>query len=310
MTAHIFMALGMWDAVVAANEAGLRVVADEMRAKGQPAYACGHYAEWLQYGYFQQGRDREGFQMLLDCRREGAAILDWFRAHPDQRVGGMRTPTALKARIDGSLVSMRAVAIVESERFRRQAAAMDLDVSDIGRDKGWAIFSRGLEQAWRGDSRQAARSLAAMRALIAQKPDADESATTTAYLRVIEQMLEGVVAEKSGDRARALKLVAEAAAGYDAIPFDFGPPVPVKPPHELRGEMLLSAKRPAEALAEFDLALKSAPRRAQSLLGRARAFAAMGDASGESHAYADLRAIWQRADADLPGLIEANLQLK
>jgi len=34
MTAHIFMALGMWDAVVAANEAAGQVVAAELRANG------------------------------------------------------------------------------------------------------------------------------------------------------------------------------------------------------------------------------------------------------------------------------------
>jgi predicted Zn-dependent protease len=310
MTAHIFMALGMWDEVVAANVAGMRVVADEMRAKGQPPFSCGHYAEWLQYAYFQQGRHREGFQVLQDCQREGAATLAWMLAHPDQRVSSMRTPAALKQRLDGSLVSLRAVAIVEAEQFRRQAAAMDLDVSDIGRQKGWAIFSLGLEQAWRGDSARARKSPGALQSLASQKPDPDEGASTAAYLKLMAQMLEGVIAQQSGKTTKALQLVADAATAYDAIPFDFGPPVPVKPPHELRGEMLLEASRPAEALVEFDLALKSAPRRALSMLGRARALLAMGDASGASHAYADLRDVWQHGDVDLPGLVEANLQLK
>ena len=86
--------------------------------------------------------------------------------------------------------------------------------------------------------------------------------------------------------------------------------MPVKPPHELRGEILLAAKRPAEAVAEFDLALKTAPLRALSMLGRARALAAAGDSAGAKQAYAALHAIWQRADKDLPELAEVNAQLR
>lgn len=310
MTAHIFMALGMWDAVVAANEAAGRVVAAELRAKGQPPFTCGHYAEWLQYAYFQQGRHWEGMQVLLNCQKESQETLAWFRAHPDQRVLAMRTPAAFKERTDGSKVGMRAVAIVESSRYRERAAAMDLDVGDIGRDKGWADFSRGLEQAWRGDAPAAAKSLAALQALASQKGEPGEGATTSAYLGLMAKMLEGVFAHKAGNTEKALQLVAAAASAYDAIPFDFGPPVPVKPPHELRGEILLAAKRPAEAVAEFDLALKTAPLRALSMLGRARALAAAGDAAGAKQAYAALHAVWQRADKDLPELVEVNAQLR
>lgn len=310
MTAHIFMALGLWDPVVTSNETAGRVVADEMRGKGQPPYTCGHYAEWLQYGYFQQGRHREGYQVLLDCQREGRATLAWFRAHPDQPILSARTPAAFKKRMDSSLVRLRAAAIVESARYRKQAAAIDLDVGDIGRARGWAIFSRGLEQAWRGDIARATRSLTALRSLASQAPAPDEDVAVSAYLKLMAQMLEGVIAERSGNTDKAVQLVSDAAAAYDAIPFDYGPPVPIKPPHELRGEMLLTAKRPAQALLEFDLALKTAPLRAQSMLGRARALAAMGDASGASKAYEALQAIWQRADADLPGLAEANAQAR
>jgi tetratricopeptide (TPR) repeat protein len=272
------MALGMWDAVVAANENAQRVVAAQMRSKGQPTYSCGHYAEWLQYAYFQLGRERDGYQLLLDCAREGKVLLDWSRAHPQQAVGAARSPAALKQRLDSSLLSMRAVAIVESPRYRRQAAAMDVDVSDVGRGRGWALFTQGLERAWRGETGAAAGDLAELQKLLAQPPEADEDSHTGAYLQLMAQMLEAVLAERAGELDRALQLLAAASTAYQAIPFDFGPPVPVKPPRELRGELLLAHQRPAEALADFDLALKSAPRRALSVQGRARALAALARA--------------------------------
>ena len=81
----------------------------------------------------------------------------------------------------------------------------------------------------------------------------------------------------------------------------------MKPPHELAGEMLLAARRPKEALAEFDAALKMAPNRALSLLGRLHALQAMGDAAGAGRARAALAAIWHGADADLPMLAEARV---
>ena len=303
MTAHIFMALGLWDEVVASNVAAELVGLNELRAKGQPPYSCGHYAEWLEYGYFQQGRHRDAYQVLLDCRHDSAVLLDWFRAHPDQAVFSARSPEALKKNVDSSLVRLRGVAIVESARFRQQAAAIDLDLSDIGDVSGWAMFSRGLEQAARGELRRARKTLVSLQALAAKPVPADGDANGNAYLKAMSQMLEGAIAERSGALDQALRLTAQAAATYDAIPFDFGPPVPLKPPHELRGEMLLAAARPAEALVEFDLALKSAPLRAQSMLGRARALAATHSADA-GKAYSDLLAIWQHADADLPALAE------
>jgi predicted Zn-dependent protease len=89
------------------------------------------------------------------------------------------------------------------------------------------------------------------------------------------------------------------------VPFDFGPPVPVKPPQELAGEMLLELGRPAEARAYFERSLKLAPRRVQSLLGLARAAGAAGDEATARAAYTELVVIWHSADAGLPGKAEA-----
>jgi hypothetical protein len=89
------------------------------------------------------------------------------------------------------------------------------------------------------------------------------------------------------------------------MPFDFGPPVPLKPPHELLGEELLAAGDPAAARAAFAAALKSVPRRTRSLLGRARAEAAVGAISAAAATYAELIDILHAADPGLPALREA-----
>ena len=127
---------------------------------------------------------------------------------------------------------------------------------------------------------------------------------STPSISAVDGILKSASAERSGQIEAALSAATEAAERYDALPFDFGPPATLKPPHELVGELLLKAGHPKEALAEFDLSLKVAPNRALSLLGRARALAAGGDAHAAAQAYAQLAAIWRDADTDLPELAE------
>lgn len=271
MTSHIFMALGLWDDVVTSNQAADRVVNDGLRAKGQPAFSCGHYSEWLQYAYFQQGREREGFQVLLDCQRDGRAALQWSRAHPTQAFLAAKNTQALKARLDSTLITLRAATIIEAPRYRRQAAAIDLDVSDIGRDLGWALFSRGLEQAWGGNAVRAKRTLAALRGIAESPDEPGDNGSARQYLAIMVQMLEAAITQRDGRMEQGIRLASAAAQAYDALPFDFGPPATVKPPRELLGEMLLAAGRRDEARAQFELSLKTAPRRALSLAGLERA---------------------------------------
>jgi tetratricopeptide (TPR) repeat protein len=273
MTSHIFMALGMWQDVVTANENALRVIASERMAAQRPMVTCGHYAEWLQYGYYQVGRQQDAQKMLAQCLDEGRAALDWYRAHPDQAGGA--SLASRKARFDESVVGMRAVALVESEADRAQNVAIALDISDIGRAAGWDLFARGFAAARAGDAATASADLGALQAIVQQPPGEEDMPTQTDYLRIMALLLQGAIAQAKGQSDEAIASASEAARRYDALPFDFGPPVPVKPPHEFVGELLLQAGRPKEAVAAFDLSLKSAPSRALSLQGRERALAAM-----------------------------------
>ena len=310
MTAHIFIALGMWDEVLAANVNALTVVANDRRAKNQPVVACGHYAEWLQYAYYQLGRHREAQRVLTDCQRDRDAAIAWYQAHPDQSPVGFKTLAAMKSRLDSSLIDMRAVAIVESPQNRAASAALTLETADAGDEAGWDSFARGLNAAWTGDIAAANADLAALNVARQKNSGKPEDQSTFAYLGILAQVLTGVIAERGGHADAALAQVTAAARSYDALPFDYGPPVPVKPPHELAGEMLLAMHRPKEALAEFDLSLRSAPRRALSLLGRARALAALDDSAGATAVYRELLGIWKQADDDVPGLAEAKAALE
>jgi hypothetical protein len=69
MTSHIFLALGLWDDVVRANEAAVAVVSRLRARRDLPPPACGHYPEWLAYGYQQQGRMQDAERILDACRQ-------------------------------------------------------------------------------------------------------------------------------------------------------------------------------------------------------------------------------------------------
>jgi tetratricopeptide (TPR) repeat protein len=69
--------------------------------------------------------------------------------------------------------------------------------------------------------------------------------------------------------------------------------------------VLLELGQPREAAAEFDRALARWPNRSLSLLGRARAAAALGDREAARRHAQRLLANWQGADPDLADLKEA-----
>ncbi|MEO8161239.1 MAG: hypothetical protein ABI588_07450 [Arenimonas sp.] len=268
MTSHIFIALGMWQDVVDSNIAALRVVNEQQKADGQPLVACGHYPEWLQYAYFQQGREREGFEMLHACMRAATTAKAWMRAHPGEAWSGMKDPAAVQARLNGSLLRMRAAAIFESPEYRREASATELGLGELARGDAGTLFADGLAQAWNDEPARARRELAALRALAAAPAAQGQESK---YLPLMVQLLEAAIAQREGRGKTGLRKAAAAADAFDALPYDFGPPVLGMPPRELLGEMLLEAGRKTEAATQFELALKSAPNRRRSLQGLQRA---------------------------------------
>lgn len=307
MTSHIFMALGMWDDVVKANQNAMRVVNDEYRAAGRPEVECGHYQHFLEYAYFQQGRYAAGEGALDACARTIPAALAWANHHVQTLNGDMAsTPSAYAQYLYSSLMSMRATAVIESQDWNGQAARLMVDTSSLAAAAAFNDFTNGYAAAERGDMGLAQQSLSAIGKFIAAASGYDPSDPQEhGYIEILQADLEGIIAARQGNMLRALALVRQAANRYDSMAFDFGPPVPIKPPHELLGELLLQMHQAKQAIPQFEVALKKAPQRTQSLLGLARAEAASDDVAEATATYKQLVAIWHAADPGLPGLIEA-----
>ncbi|HET9480768.1 MAG TPA: hypothetical protein VFP98_03355, partial [Candidatus Polarisedimenticolia bacterium] len=127
----------------------------------------------------------------------------------------------------------------------------------------------------------------------------DTSKTDLIVAEVLRKSLLALVAWDRGDTVRAIALLEEATAEEEAMPLDFGPPVIVKPSHELLGELLLRLQRPEEAGRMFEKALERAPRRSLSLSGLARAAAATSATERLARACSELADIYAGADASV-----------
>lgn len=103
--------------------------------------------------------------------------------------------------------------------------------------------------------------------------------------------LEALLAADAGDEDGAIELLREATEIEEGLPFEFGPPASVKPPHELLGEVALEAGRHDLAVIAFREALDFTPERVPSLEGLAAAARATGRSATAADAEDRLRRI-------------------
>jgi tetratricopeptide (TPR) repeat protein len=293
MCSHIFLALGMWDDAVRANEAATGVVNRQAAAEGKPPVRCGHSHYWLEYGYLEEGRVREAEKLVAGCRAE--AMEPGMAA----RARGTIDPDDASV---SSFVEMRARYIVDAGRWHSEVTGWNVDVGTALVPDFNRTFGTGFAAAEGGDLAAARESLAALDRLLPQLPNVFEHASLPAndperHVPEIQKLeIQAVVlsAERRDDEAVAT--MRQAAAVEEGLPYAFGPPSPEKPSYELLGELLLKEHKALEARQAFEASLRRAPRRTQSLLGLARAQSGMGDKRGAALSHRELLQIWKDAD--------------
>jgi len=277
MTTHIFLAMGMWDDVVSQN-----VIA---AGPNPPQWQATHYTQWLGYGYLQQGRYDEARRFLTRLRDNAGNISGTMPQG--------RRP---------SLVRLRATYLIDGERWTDSAAMWSFAPIASPMFRGTDAYARAYAAIKRGDLATGETLAREVESAITADPGVTENKPEVT--RALYVQLRALLAAAHGARDSALSIIAEAARLEDALPVEFGPPVIVKPSHELAGEMLLEAGRFADAQREFTRALQLAPGRSHSLIGLARAASRANDPLVAQGAAAQLIANWHGADSALPELAE------
>ena len=293
MCSHIFMALGMWDDVVEANIAAISVVNRQASAEGRPSRHCGHYSYWLEYGYLEQGRIGEAEKVLADCRAEAAESGMAARAR------GTVDPDDSHV---GSFVQMRSRFLVDTGRWNSEVARWNVDLGGAQMPEFNFAFGTGFAAAELGDVAAARESLASLERLLTQLPalfdqagvPADDPARRVPEIQ--KAQIEAVILSAEGHDDQAIATMQRAIGTGKGLPYAFGPPSPEKPSEELLGELLLKTNNASQAREAFAASLQRTPRRAESLLGLARAESAMGDRAAAAKSYAEVLQIWKNAD--------------
>jgi tetratricopeptide (TPR) repeat protein len=219
MTSHIFIAMGMWDDVIAANERAMAVVNEHRAAHHEPPQACGHYANWLEYAYLQKGHAADAKRVLDDCRAMA----------PSESYAEMRARWI----VDGG----------KPEDAPPQANPPSAD----------ARFTNAYADALAARGNAPALHEAQTRLHAAETGAGGRSTMPGERERVgvIAMEVDALALLADGKRSEGLTLLRKAADAERAMPVDFGPPPVEKPAVELLADETHDAALYAEALKRY-----------------------------------------------------------
>ena len=248
MPSHIFVQLGMWEGVVSSNDASYKAALDHVERKGLARGRSEFHAlQWYHYGQLQLG-DEEMAQWALD---EALRTLEMF---PGKRVrrGTMR---------------MLARHTLETERWSEFDHGI---LTDADRNHSALQFAAGLSGVHTGNMDAAEVALANIKD---SRQRFEGKAKTAYHARIIaveERELGAALASARGDDDAAEEFLVEATVLEAELNAPSGPPLPMKPAHEMYGELLLARGRMEEAVVQFNKALERTPNRIKSVRGLER----------------------------------------
>ena len=244
MTSHIFIAMGMWDEVIAANLRALNVADAKRKARGLPPVACGHGPTWLEYGYLQTGNKAAARQLLVACHD---------LAQQDKSYDATYRPVAsdLDRFPVGSFAAMRVTYLIDSQDWQDEAADWPLPSNEFPAANLTYAYGSALVFIHRGDLSKARLALAQMQAahqqFVAQLEEHHLPVEAPGHHASIqEQQIRALILDAEGKKDQAIHLLEQAAAEEKDLPFVFGPPFIEKPSFELLAEAWLSAGKTAE----------------------------------------------------------------
>ena len=276
MPTHIFIQHGMWDLVAGHNQSAYDV-AVELWTPGDALGDAVHSLDWGHYGDLQRG-DYAKARMWMERLAE-------MVEHEGFEAGGARG-SAGTARAKGAVPLLKARYVVETEKWEVMPVTEESSSHEL--------LATGLSAARTGD-------MAALKA--ADEALADKS-DGTGYDHVMHLQVNALLHAQMGHGEMAVSAMDKAVEAVEAMAPPRGSANPVKPVHELYGELLLELDRPADAVAMFETSLLRMPNRPRSLLGLGRALAAAGEPEKAVVAYRQVAEMWKGRDG-VAGLDEA-----
>ncbi|MBT8047462.1 MAG: hypothetical protein HKN57_13720 [Xanthomonadales bacterium] len=295
MTSHIFMALGMWDDVVTANQSAVRVQNAMRVEKGMEERHWGHYNQWLLYGLMQQGRQAESLELLkaayAELLADGKAPTDRMNLSPDRS-------------LTGSVVKMWMRYVIETRQWGSDVAGWTFNSGDAFDPNLNITFIRAMQSAYSGLAAQTdqyinqfRRLRNELREMIALQPE--QAPTDLLYLRRLEVMELELQAAKEyarGELGQAARIAGEANKLEGEMPFSFGPPFVDLPSAEYLGDLSLAGRKYRDAAGAYEQQLQRSRQKARALQGLIAAQEALGQESEARYHRARLERIRSAAE--------------
>lgn len=277
MPSHIFIQRGMWEEVSRSNQSAYDVAVD-LWEPGDSVGAMVHALDWGQYGDLQRG-DYEKAKMWI-------GKLEKIAEDSEGQTRAVDSVPLVKARY-----------IVETEKWKVEP------VTESSSDH--ELLATGMSAIELGQPEVAKKAEARLAELAEKAKGGDDSyyAFDERPTRIMHNEVAALVRLADGKKDEAVELLEEGVNLAESMRPPNGAPTPVKPVHELFGEVLLEIDRPERAAELFETSLRRMPNRSRSLLGLARAYTKMGDRESAMEQYRKLAEVWE--GRDFPELREA-----
>jgi tetratricopeptide (TPR) repeat protein len=307
MPSHIFLQLGMWPEAAASNESAWEASDTWMKRKNLSVNVRDYHSlHWLLYAYLQQGRYNQAEQLLNLMKKVMSESTYDNKLRPDY--------------YENNYANMAAAFVVETERWTLATTLFPVPSAVAAGKEQPAGMGGSHGGHGGGPTVDAAATLRTSRAsvllpgfvrgLAAAVNGSGSTASNGGSDAIRDIEVAALRASMQKDHDKAIDLMKKATALEEQSSPPYGPPSLVKPTHELFGEILLRAGKPAEAAEQFKTALLRQPNRARSLLGSARAAAQSGNHAAAAAAYSTLLEQWKQADEGLAELREAREYLQ
>ena len=287
MPSHTFTRVGYWDESIDTNLASAAAA-----RKADAASEELHALDYQVYAYLQLARDAAARKVLAAIPAIGARIEERSAGNAAPAPAGYYALAAIPARY-----------ALERHAWR-DAAALEPRETPYPWADAVTYFARALGAARSGNPAAAAgdiEKLASLSAALKAKNDSYWAGQVDIQRRVAA----GWVAYAQARQDEGLAMLREAVAMEDATEKSAVTPGPITPAREQLGEMLLDAKRPADALAAFEGTMKKEPNRFRALHGAAVAAEAAGDAARARTYYSQLVELCRNADTPLRPELDA-----
>jgi tetratricopeptide (TPR) repeat protein len=295
MPSHIYLALGLWDDVVATNEASYAASVARIERKNLGDDARGYHSyAWLNYGYIQQGRYREAERLLSDMytyvdRAPNQSSRSYMITMQNALLAeAPEWPDNLKPKLeiktdDLSIVSEAAHAffVAHWAYQKTDAGTIDEQIRQLNlkiHNASLQVGPDGLAMCSSGSTRYA------------------PSKNSILIAKTLLRQMEAFGARLEGNDEMYKKKLEEAVGLESETEYSFGPPDIPLPSFEQYGYWLLTKGQAEEALNEFNKSLERAPKRVNALRGKMNALEMLSRQDEAKKVQEELKLIWSKAD--------------